>query len=720
MFKKLKIESLSLESLTINSINDFEREICIDFLQILESDSAKNQIKLLHKKNNKKENLHHKTNLASFASDWKRNQTLAHNQVVSELNLFNGGLSLFKINEKIKTTINNNILSPQYDKIKILYKTSDYLVNKKGNDLLNQEVDKLAENIIHVNFDTILENEEENILSISHVNSSTTELISAESFNVLFEHQNDSLESVPLNLSIIQDHIIQLNYLGPLQENTQKLEKVYNQISEEIYNTANLIKHLTQDIGKTEPNDDETTNNIQNRITSMLNGLDEISLAFNHETATNLHNTISDLKIRNIIESADSLPTIGFKPVVKTKFQNWYEHKTQVIDKVYHSIISFIIQRQQDIDSLKFNKKHNQYLSNIEQVSKFVNSLQINPAVHKTLPFYYKKLFTGSHIANSNSNNRANEMSAAHQAINRINSGISGAILILGESLSGKTYFSERLSKSIKKLESYIINPPNRQKYDINDLHLAFQKTFNKSGTTDAILGQMNPKTIFVFNNIEKWWIKGKNGSVVINYLAKMIEKHGSKHYFILNCNIHSYYIIRKTSKLDKQILSSIIMSPASKFELKEIILNRHKIAGAEIWYENDLINDSKKADRLFADIHQKSGGNIGVALNMWIYSIAMDLENNLFISKPKNTYFPNIQDAKWKLVLYQFLMHHKLSLEQIQKIFLSDNIEWIISTLSEMEKSGLVHHLPNNIYMLEKNTKYYIENWLKMLKIIS
>jgi hypothetical protein len=723
LFESLKKESLLLNSKTLNLINTYERDVCNNLIKILENPDTKNRIKQLNRKTTKKESTQITNNLRGYASDWKRNQTLAHNQVVAELNLFTGGLSVFKINEKIKTRITESIIIPQYEKIKLLSNATDSIVNqlgnKKDNELLFKEVNTLTENIIHIDFDTILENEEDYIMAISRSNSFVVDLIDAESFNILFEQQNDNLESISLNLPIIQDHIIQSSYLEPLQENTQKLEKVYNQISEEIYNTANLIKHLIDDRQKAKESlsDDETLTNLQSRIVSMLSNLDEISSSFNHNTANDLHNTLSDLRVRNIIEATDLVAKTNLKTVGKTKIRDWYENKIETFHKIYNNVIDFIIQRQQDINSLNFDKKHNQYFSNIEQVSNFINSLQINSFANKVLPFYYKKLFTGSHIANSNTTNRDKELLTAHNAINRIDSGISGAIIVLGESLTGKTFFTESLSKSLNEVEEYQINPPKKQNYDINDLHQAFQKTFNKSGTTDAIIGQLKTKSVFIFNDLERWWIKGENGSIVINYLAKMIKKHGNKHYFLLNCNIHSYHVIRKTSQLEKQILSSILMSPFNKFEIKEIILNRHKIAGAKIWFENEIVGETKRTEALFTEIHHKSKGNIGIALNIWINSIAMDTDDNLFISKPKEITFPNIQDANWKLVLYQFLLHNKLETEQLQKTLSIDEID---STLQEMKKAGLVYKLSNNEYVLENNAIHYIEDWLTTLKIIN
>jgi len=224
---------------------------------------------------------------------------------------------------------------------------------------------------------------------------------------------------------------------------------------------------------------------------------------------------------------------------------------------------------------------------------------------------------------------------------------------------------------------------------------------------------------VFVFNDLENWWTRSDKGNESIDYLAKLIEKVGDKHFFILNCNKHSYQILKQTTNIEKQLLSTIIMRPVSRIQLKDIILNRHKIGGAEIYYQSDLVQDSNKITDLINEIHSLSSGNIGVGLHLWLTSIHLSEDSELYIEKPDKDQFPNIKNPNWKLLLYQFIIHRKLSNQQLKEIFYKNNA-WVKSSLNEMEKADLVLKQPNGKYRLNFRARHYIENWLQTLSILN
>ena len=155
-----------------------------------------------------------------------------------------------------------------------------------------------------------------------------------------------------------------------------------------------------------------------------------------------------------------------------------------------------------------------------------------------------------------------------------------------------------------------------------------------------------------------------------------------------------------------------------SRMEMKEVLMNRHRTGGASVWYNNQLLNEAKKVDALFNDIYNKSNGNIGTALTTWISSLNKDEEGNLFIRKSNPIHFPKITNPSWKALLYQFVIHNSLNEEQIKKIF--EDTNWVYATLKELEKSELIYKKSNTVYAVNTSAKYFIEEWLKELKILN
>ena len=160
-------------------------------------------------------------------------------------------------------------------------------------------------------------------------------------------------------------------------------------------------------------------------------------------------------------------------------------------------------------------------------------------------------------------------------------------------------------------------------------------------------------------------------------------------------------------------------MRPASGLELRKIIINRHKIGGAEIFYQNELVHNSKKVADFIQKLEVQSKGNIGVALNLWLSSIHMDARGELSIKNRPVRSFPNVQNKEWKLLLYHFILHRKLSEKQIQAIMNEDAL-WSKITMSEMQKAGLVFRQADGKFELNSNARFYIETWLKTLSFIN
>ena len=724
LFKELLQDCTQLKTQTINKLNTSDRNVGVEILEYFESPQFNKDLKKAGKKLNKKVLEQSKINIAGFGADWYRNQTLAHNQLQTDFNLASASLSVFMANELIKSRVYRITIAPQLKEIELFTEAVKYISENIESDKLenysNKTIDKLKEGLSHIDFKELLHIEENRILAISEKAPKFVQLMNASSFNDFHKTQNDNVEEIEVSLSNIENHIIQTSYLNPLQDALHDLELVYKNNAEGLYNSSNLVKYiLTEPIS--EGNLKDYKNNlskIKSSISECLTDLKKTEDAFNYRLGVLIQNTIADLNVRPIIENIDDYAKVSSSSVTKTKFQNWYGRQKEFAIKKYNGVYNFILQRKRDVDSIKFTEKHNHYLNSIEQTNQFVNALNYDQAIENDLSFYYKKLFTGSHLGTVNVAYRSNELSAMKSAIARIDSGISGAILVLGESYSGKSYFLETASNLLGDCEKVYLKPPVKQNFDVNDVHLAFQNAFGKSGTAEAILNQMGKNTILVFDDIESWWVKSQNGSAAINYISKLIDMFGNRHYFILSCNIYSFDIIRKTSQIERHLLANIIVPPMSKTEMKEVLVNRHKIGGAEVWYNNQLIGNSKKAEFIFNDIYNKSNGNIGVALTSWISSIRKDEDGNLFVRKADSPQFPDVTNPNWKAILYMFSIHGTLTNEQIKKIF--ENSDWVYSTLIELEKTGLIFRKSSSAYAVNPTAKYFVEEWLKGLNILN
>ena len=727
LLDRVKIVSSNFETQTSQALKSYNRDICNKLSANLDDSDFFKKIKKRQANSSKKKFQIHRDNLTSYATDWHRNQVLAHQQYEAGLHLSRTGLALTGIHSDIIERIGKRIITPLQLKIETLQHAEKeftlWTQNKEVEHYTNRNLDEITEGIVHVNFNTLLESEEETILGLSPISFKTVSLLSSASFNEFFKTQNETVTAIDIELSNIQNYIIQTSYLAPLQEVVLKLETAFNQNSEAIYNTANRLKHVIDTNGLAYLSTKEKNDNnliideVHEGIKKDNILLNKLFASFKLDLKSNLQHTTDNLDIRTIIDSAELLSRAAKKPTNEPRFKNWIASKNEVLKHYYEHILHFIIQRQDDIERIKFEETHHKYTNIIEQMASFINTSSISPKAKKALPFYYKKLFTGSHVANT-SIIRKTELETARKSIARIDTGINAAIMIIGKSQSGKSFLTEAVAKIPENATKYYINPPTKQTYTAADMHLAFQKTFDKKGTSLSIIKQLKSKSIFIFNDIERWWIKSEKGGASINYLANLIEKQGSNHYFILNCNLYSYHILKQTTTIERHLLSTIITRPANKVELAEIILNRHKIGGASIYHKGDLVFKSNQLESVFADLHQISNGNIGVALHIWLTAIKLNTEGELSISKPKKRNFPSVNNAKWKVLLYQFILHKTLNENKLTAIFKTDK-NWALQTLADMKKAGLIENTSNNSYELKVATRYFIEKKLRAASVL-
>ena len=719
IFNEALKECLLLEKKTTNKINRSIRKTCNILANKTTETNFNDFIKRNRKKSdktNQKETLH---NIEAFVSDWSKNQTLIHNQIQADFTLSNAGLSVFIINEMIKSRVYRMTITAQQKDIDLFTEAVNHIAKNINTEVLenynSRIIHKLSDSVSNIDFDELVRNEENKILRISEKTPKTVQVLTAKSLNNFRNCQND-VDEIEVFLASIESNIIQKSYLSPLQEVLRDLNTIYQQNTVELYNASNLIKTI---LSESNASNEDHKGNLDKVIASNNECTIKLKKAeetFQYGLGVLIHNTFTDLHIRTILENIETFAGLSKDAIIKSKFHNWYNNQKATLHNQYTAIYDFVSQRKRDVDILKFNEENYRFQNNIEQANLFMNHLNTKKGIEDDLSFYYKKLFTGSHLGKINPTYKAAEINTITNAINRIDEGVNGSLLILGKTSSGKTFFVENIANTMLQGEKIIINPPVKQKFTINDVHIAFQNAFDKVGTSESILNQLSDKTILIFDDLERWWVKSEKGNMAINYIAKLIEKFGSKHYFVLSCNIHSFDVIRKVSPIEKQVLATIIIPNTSKKELQEIILNRHKTGGLQLWHNDKPLENTKNLDQLFSEIHYKSDGNIGVALTTWISSIDKDAAH-LFIKNPSTENFPNINNSNWKVVLYILSLHYNLTKAQIDRIF--TNSTWVYETLNELEKANLVYRKSATIYALKTPAKFYVEQWLSKLKIL-
>ena len=723
VFEALLKDAKHLDMDVITAFNSFERNLSNELIQQIQSENYRFNLKTDAKVIQRKSHRYLQEEVVDFGENWLRNQILTLKQLESSLELSKVGLTLMGVNNLVKNRISRITIKPLELEMSLFKEAIVYVKDNLGNDVLsnykNKTLDKLIEDVPQINFGEFLKNEEDKMLSISSSSPEQVTVMNADSFNNLQKRQNEGVKDVSISLSNIIDFIVRTNYLIPLQESLKNLESIFKEGTEELYSSSNLVKYI---LGEklTEENQREFNESLlgeKERIIEKIDKLHKIESSFNYELAIKLKSTLSTLNIRNIIESIDSYSKVSVKTVERSKLGSWYHNqKNKLIDK-YDAVYKFVVQRKRDVDNINFIQKNEAVLSKIERSSNFFKQHSLNSEVADSLSFYYKKLFSGSHLGSLNPEYRSREIQNISNGISRIDNGANGALIILGESQSGKSFFIESTANTIGKEKVYV-SKPAKQKFKKEDVVLAFQSAFNQETTVESILEKVESNTIIIIEDIEEWWVKAQNGHEAIDYLTALIKEYGSKFYFLLSSNIHSYGVLRQSTILDTCLISNILVAPARKMEFKDLLMNRHKTANSEVYYNKQLVKNAHKLDGLITEILNETNGNTGAGLKLWLSQIERSDDGEMKIYRPDNENFPNIKDANWRLTLYLLVIHGVLDEARINTMM--SNGEPILSSLAEMKLASIVSQNSNGDYFISDMVKYYIEEWLVKIKLLN
>ncbi len=85
---------------------------------------------------------------------------------------------------------------------------------------------------------------------------------------------------------------------------------------------------------------------------------------------------------------------------------------------------------------------------------------------------------------------------------------------------------------------------------------------------------------------------------------------------------------------------------------------------------------------------------------------------------RPTPLSFPDVDNPKWKTLLYLMIIHGRIKNQHIERLFNGD--EWVLETLKELEKSGIVIKRSASTFVLDRAARPHIEQWLREIKILN
>lgn len=543
------------------------------------------------------------------------------------------------------------------------------------------------------------------------------ELMDAASLNAIREEQNNKVKTIKIQLDDITDYITKANYIKPVQDQVSFYFDQLKRVMGILLNSSFLVNTNLENFSKSNKITSlkKSIDDAKEEINEAKSLLDSVNSSFINELNLSKDNLNSELEINKIIEQYDSLnQNVGLenKSNLFRRIKGVRKKSSDSIQK----LTAKILQKKHDAGNIHYQEKFKSIQSKQAIYRDFLDKISIKSNVAETLPFYYQQLFTGKHINdNQTITNRKNELEIVQTAITRIDSGINAGIVILGESLSGKTFLANHVANHLIEGKVYRIKTKLNQSTDKSELKRAFESATGIHENINKILNKVNAKSVFLFEDIEQWCLKTKDGAIILDEISRLIEKYGTRHYFIFTSNIHAYQALSTTTTLVDNIISSVILNPLNAKDLVEVIKNRHNIGGLDFVYkdtEEKFLSDSQ-IEKIYLKFHNSSNGNVGLALRQWLINIYKTEENKIYINEIEKLELPTLTDEVWKNVLYQFHTHKNLSRTELYTLYGDTNKAWINRIISSLLKAGLLKTVEKNTFEINPELKPYLENSL-------
>jgi hypothetical protein len=699
---------VDLQSLYKGRLQVEYRKNAIFFMHQLERIDFNNFIK--GKRRHKKLYLARKELLADFPASWAEKATLDLNTIKSSALLYD---YFGQVQQEIQAFIG---------------RLRQFFTNEQ-----EQPVDKLIESLLSLKTGqkdskppTLPEWEFNHESVVEKLRTTTDRLLSLVS--VLPEESTVSVqfdgkaEGLTLPIRAMASHLTETTLTGPINDNLEELSTRIERSNLIFNDQASLVMF---NLFNLEESDDERmrTDEIDKAVRSIHQEMELLNRAFEaaiKDIGRYCEDLQSALQIHHLTDLSGDFSTL-VRIRRKRNLQGRLSAKlAQVKGVIHRAMVSVLYSQAKGVLLARELSASTPSLSVNERIVQVVRSVTPHQTILQKLPHYYVSLFSGrSNIGDNFWVPRPSEERQFEVGLDRYQVTRQGMLLVLGERNTGKTALSKHFTESRSaQYGAYHIFPPEDGATDVKVFEAALQKVTRIDGDGAQILSLLPHNSILVIHDLELWWERSaQEGLAVVRYLKSLIETFSTKCLFIVNTNPFAFSAINIAEPLDAHCAGVVRCLPFTSFDLKQLIMARHKSSGLSLDFGsgvNDTLGEIKLA-RLFNNLFTYSKGNPGVAMNAWLSGV------QAFDDKVITWKAPAIKDREvlaeipesWSHLCLQLLLHKRMNLD---KIFRTVQLEkgQIISSLAIMNRLQLISVRGNSIYYLNPNVEFLLIEYIR------
>lgn len=653
--------------------------------------------------------------LSAFPHKWNKKQQLLSDELLLELSLFS---LLFKIktifteaSNETEQAFDEHIIRKQWkirDQLRELLADPDRVFNPS----MIVEVDHQL--VMQTLFNHLVQNTFNRIKQASTLMPESIEILDTKTRNVLKTDDVKELSTETIYVSRLLDLMLQSEFVESVQQSLSEISEKLNQIktttnelirsldfrlNHEQHLTGNrtltrtqkaqiYTEHITQ-LENIISQSDKLKNQVQMMFRERLATFEDKLTFFPFiQNAANIEGFIRKREMRRRWLLFQKVRAKSGSFVQHLLSQLWYRQSTGII---------FTRRLKAQAETPKFR---------VDKVLEMVDQMSIKPAVESSLPYYYRQLFIRKqYYLNEFWTGRERELSEAESAVRRVLSGRKGAILVTGDHHSGKTFFSQYfIQKFYPDANTFILTPPYAGSTDVALFRQTLENVFDLRGSYYKIFHSLPERSVLIIDDLALWWEQSEQGSAVLTILMDLIDKYSHRCLFVVNQNRFSFDLMRRLYPIENYFLSIIELQPFSAEELQEIILKRNHATSFKLRLNGSLREHITAWDfaRLFSRYFSVSGGNVGVALQLWLAGIEKAEENVLYLNTPQTPDISSLQALKtgWYMIIIQLMLHKRANLRKLARICRDNTLE-VKEHIDILLRAGIIEEKTDGVYEL-------------------
>ncbi|TVQ91834.1 MAG: hypothetical protein EA393_04290 [Bacteroidetes bacterium] len=529
-------------------------------------------------------------------------------------------------------------------------------------------------------------------------------------------------ETERVEVSKLIHFIIQRDFITPFQQNLKNFSQKLEETEQDIMEIARLIK-ITLTGDKEEPQqmpDRYFFAEQQQRAQLAVQNMESIKLSIDDKLQNMLNKVSRDLSTPVFLKTADNMKLFVKSKEAGEKKDNWIKMKLRTSREfLRRNLVKIWFDRSKRM-VYAFQTRHyrNDEFFPVSQLHALNEEVSVKDNVLDKVPPYYQQLFLRkNNFFMDFWHGKPDELEEARKTILRQEKGHNGALLIRGEHNSGKTFMVNYIChKFLSSRNVFVIQPPFAGSVSESEFLSALQKATDIDLSAEEIFTQIPEKSVLVFEDLELWWEKTPGGLKIIDLICEIIEKFGSRLFFIITVNLHAFNSINRFKKIDPWLLSTIDCYPFNAEELKNIIMQRHKSGNLKFIYKSKKESEMRSWDyaQLFNTYFNYTRGNVGLSLQTWMASITDVKDYTLIIKAPRrpDTSVLNRLKADTLIFLVQFILHKRLNYEKIQRIMFMTP-EQVREKVMHLKRAAIVNEPNPGVFMLNPNLHPFIRERL-------